>query len=45
MGLMGLVMACYSGLYATPTGLANSTDHPSRTSLPLQAVLFAEIIR
>ena len=29
MGLMGLIMACYLGLYGTLNGLTKSTDHPS----------------
>ena len=27
---MGLLMACYSGLYGILSGLTKSTDHPSR---------------
>ena len=29
MGLLGLVMACYLGLYGILSGLTKSTDHPS----------------
>ena len=29
MGLMGLIMACYLGLYGILSGLTKSTDHPS----------------
>ena len=28
MGLMGLIMACYRGLYGIVRGLIKSTDHP-----------------
>ena len=31
MGLMGLIMACYLGLYGILSGLTKSTDHPSTT--------------
>ena len=30
MALMGLLMACYGGLWGIPTGHTKSTDHPSR---------------
>ena len=29
MGLMGLIMACYGGLWGILSGLTKSTDHPS----------------
>ena len=29
MGLIGLIMACYGGLYGILTGLSKSTDHRS----------------
>ena len=29
MGLMGLLMACYGGLWGILSGLIKSTDHPS----------------
>ena len=32
MGLMGLIMACYGGLWGILSGLTKSTDHPSRGS-------------
>ena len=28
MGFMGLIMACYLGLYGILSGLTKSTDHP-----------------
>ena len=34
MGLMGLLMACYGGLWGILHGLTKSTDHPSRYSYP-----------
>ena len=30
MGLIGLTMVCYCGLYAIPTGVTKSSDHPRR---------------
>ena len=30
MGLMGLLMACYEGLWGILSGLTKSTDHPSK---------------
>ena len=33
--LMGLIMACYLGLYGILSGLAKSTDHPSGPQTPI----------
>ena len=33
MGLIGLLMACYGGLYGILSGLTKSTDHPSSSLL------------
>ena len=36
MGLMGLLMAYYGGLQGILSGLAKSTDHPSRPYLEVR---------
>ena len=35
MGLVGLIMACYGGLWGILTGLTKSTDHPSTMNMGL----------
>ena len=36
MGLVGLMMACYGGLWGILSGIAEETDHPSSQGIYLR---------
>ena len=44
MGLIGLLMACYGGLYGILSGLTKSTDHPRKNDGIFLAVFWLAVL-